>query len=244
MTQASNVDELLAKLTTASNQVTVDAKLLSTTDVVSFKQMTVKQQSSLITGIISQEADKNAFSFNRTTSSIVSDNNISQVDIKTVDKGPVLVQLRKDTIGEEIVLDDVIYDLSELEFDVTDDQRIYINDTHTVSMSGVSVDYTTPLLSLDVEMNQIAEDRWKDIEALDIIAELFKLELAKYITHVTINEEIQISMRDLDNIQFQPVLQDVVDETVVPVGADNQTNLNNRVRTKNNCEWSEGKNTE
>lgn len=198
MTQVSNVDELLAKLTTASNQVTVDAKLLSTEDIVSFKQMTVKQQSSLITGIISQEADKNAFSFNRTTSSIVSDNNISQVEIKTVDKGPVLVQLRKDTIGDEIILNDVIYDLSELNFNITQEQRDFINDAHTVSMSGVSVDYTTPPLSLDVEMNQIAEDRWKDIEALDIIAELFKLELAKYITHVTINEEIQISMRELD----------------------------------------------
>lgn len=198
MTQVSNVDELLAKLTTASNQVTIDVKLLSSTGIALFKQMTVKQQSSLITGIISQEADKNAFSFNRTTSNIISENSLSQIDIKTVDKGPILVQLRKDTIGDDIIIDNTIYDLSELEYNITDEQHDYINDTHTVSMSGVSVDYTTPSLSLDVEMNQIAEDRWKDIEALDIIAELFKLELSKYITRVIINDEIQIDMRSLD----------------------------------------------
>ena len=47
-------------------------------------------------------------------------------------------------------------------------------------------------------------------------------------------------MGDLDNIQFQPISQDIVDETVVLVGADNQTNLeNNRLRIMNNREWTE-----
>ena len=47
-------------------------------------------------------------------------------------------------------------------------------------------------------------------------------------------------MGDLDDIQFQPVLQDIVDDTVVPMGTDNQANLqNNRVRITNNREWSE-----
>ena len=46
-------------------------------------------------------------------------------------------------------------------------------------------------------------------------------------------------MGDLDNIQFQPISQDIVDETVVPVGADNQMNLeNNRVCIMNNREWT------
>lgn len=198
MTQVSNVDELLDKLTQASNSVTVDVKLLSTDSAGRFKQMTVKQQSSLITGIISQEADKNAFSYNRTTSQIISENNVSQIDVKVVDKGPILVQLRKDTIGDEIVINDTTFNLSDLEYNITNETRDYINTTHTVSISGVSVDYTTPALKLDVEMNQIAEDRWKDVDAVDVIAELFKLELAKYITRVVINEDIIIDMRQLD----------------------------------------------
>ena len=198
MNHVQNVDELLEKLSHASNQVTIDVKLLSTPDIYQFKQMTVKQQSSLITGIISQEADKNAFSFNRTTSQIVSENNITQDDIKVVDKGPILVQLRRDTMGDEIVISDIQYNLSDLEYDITDESRDLINNTHTVDSNNVSVTYTTPSLSLDVEMNSIAETRWKDIEALDIIAELFKLELAKYITHVIINDDVDIDMRSLD----------------------------------------------
>ena len=47
-------------------------------------------------------------------------------------------------------------------------------------------------------------------------------------------------MGDLDDIQFHPVLRDIADDTVVPLGADNQANLeNNRVRITNNREWSE-----
>ena len=47
-------------------------------------------------------------------------------------------------------------------------------------------------------------------------------------------------MRDLDDTQFQPILQDIADDTVVPFGADNQANLqNNRVRITKNRKWSE-----
>ena len=44
-------------------------------------------------------------------------------------------------------------------------------------------------------------------------------------------------MGDLDDIQFQSILRDIVDDTVVPLGADNQANLeNNRVHITNNRE--------
>ena len=46
-------------------------------------------------------------------------------------------------------------------------------------------------------------------------------------------------MGDLDDIQFQPILQDIAGDTVVQLGADNQANLqNNRIRITNNREWS------
>ena len=45
---------------------------------------------------------------------------------------------------------------------------------------------------------------------------------------------------DLDDIQFQPILQDIAGDTVVQLSADNQANLeSNRVRITNNREWSE-----
>ena len=40
--------------------------------------------------------------------------------------------------------------------------------------------------------------------------------------------------------QFHLILQDIADDTVVPLGTDNQENLeNDRVRITNNSEWSE-----
>ena len=42
-------------------------------------------------------------------------------------------------------------------------------------------------------------------------------------------------MGDLVDIQFQPILRDIADDTVVPLRADNQANLEiNRVRITNN----------
>ena len=47
-------------------------------------------------------------------------------------------------------------------------------------------------------------------------------------------------MGDLDDNQFQPILSDIADDTVEPLGADIQANLeNNRVRITNNREWLE-----
>ena len=47
-------------------------------------------------------------------------------------------------------------------------------------------------------------------------------------------------MGDLDDIQFQSILQDIAYDTVVPLRADNQANLeNNKVRIMNNREWCE-----
>ena len=47
-------------------------------------------------------------------------------------------------------------------------------------------------------------------------------------------------MGDLDDIQFLPILQDIADDTVVLLGADNQADLENkRVCIMNNREWSE-----
>ena len=47
-------------------------------------------------------------------------------------------------------------------------------------------------------------------------------------------------MGDLDVIQFQLILQDVADDTVLPLGTDNQANLeSNRFCITNNLEWSD-----
>jgi len=197
----SNVDELISQLQEAANSNLIDVNILSTAGVAKFKQMTVKQQSSLISGIISQETDKNAFSYNRTTSQIIMDNNTQSAHIKTIDKGSILVQMRRDTMGDVVKIGEDTYDISEMDFKLDDESVEKINSIHTASISGISISYTTPSLSRDMDMNQVAEDRWKEIEAADIISDLFKLELSKYITSITINEDniIDISTLDVDS---------------------------------------------
>ena len=65
-------------------------------------------------------------------------------------------------------------------------------------MSGMNVSYTTPTLSVDVALNADAEEKWVEEEGIDIISDLFKLELAKFITNITVNEDVEIMMSDLE----------------------------------------------
>ena len=49
-----------------------------------------------------------------------------------------------------------------------------------------------------------------------------------------------LSVWDLHDIQFQPILQDIADNTVVSLGADNQVSQqNNRVRITNSRKLTE-----
>ena len=113
------------------------------------------------------------------------------------DRGPVLAQLRVDTLGTQIEIEGESYDISGLEYELHEDSIKLISDTHNFSLSGMSVSYTTPSLNTDVELNADAEEKWMEEEAVDIISDLFKLELAKFITNVIINEDIKIDMSDL-----------------------------------------------
>ena len=192
-----NIDELLDHLRKVNESNLIDVFVPSINETVKFKQLTVKQQSSLITGVISQEADKNAFSYNRSTSTIINENNVDSANIRVTDRGPVLAQLRVDTLGTQIEIEGESYDISGLEYELHEDSIKLISDTHNFSLSGMSVSYTTPSLNTDVELNADAEEKWMEEEAVDIISDLFKLELAKFITNVIINEDIKIDMSDL-----------------------------------------------
>lgn len=194
---SKNIDQLLDHLRKVNESNLIDVFVPSMNETVKFKQLTVKQQSSLITGVISQEADKNAFSYNRSTSTIINENNVNSAAIRVTDRGPVLAQLRVDTLGAEIEIEEETYDISGLEYMLHEDSINLISDTQNFSLSGMSVSYTTPSLDIDVELNADAEEKWMEEEAVDIISDLFKLELAKFITNVTINEDIKIDMSDL-----------------------------------------------
>ena len=90
------------------------------------------------------------------------------------------------------------FDISEMEFKLAQESVSYVSDTHTYSMSGMNVSYTTPTLSMDVALNADAEEKWVEEEGIDIISDLFKLELAKFITSITVNDDVEITMDDLD----------------------------------------------
>ena len=197
-TESSNIDHLIGHLKKINENNLIDIFIPSLNQNAKFKQLTVKQQSSLITGVIAQEADKNAFSYNRSTNVIIKENNINAIPLRVVDRGAVLAQLRSDTLGGVLTLEDIDWDISEIDYTLDDESVKYITETHVYELSGMKVEYTTPTLESDVSLNADAEEKWVEDTGVDIISDLFKLELAKFITTINVESTVDIIMADLN----------------------------------------------
>ena len=150
----------------------------------SFKQLTVSQQSSIITGILSQEAKDNAFSYNRVISNIILENATGGIELSVIDKIPVLLQLRVATVGNHITIDGTACDLNSMSFELSGHEIPLVSEDHSFEHSGITVNYKIPSLQLDADINKDAEKRWDTFKGEEIVTELFKVEISKYIVSV------------------------------------------------------------
>ena len=197
-------DELLGKLQEHHAKANVDIFIPSTQSNSPSKKITVEQQSLLLTGALTQETRKNVFSYNRVISEIILKNLTEPETINLVDKIPIAIQYRVDTIGETIILNGDIVNLNnhiqsvypglKQSIEEVIQQHEYTTDT------GVSIVYSCPPLYMDYDVNSSAEKKWAELQGEDIIAELFKVELSKYIQQVSFDDEtINVSTLDFDS---------------------------------------------
>ena len=189
---------LLSDLKTYRDTVTCEAYVPSLGRELNFKPITVTQQSKIITSLVTQERDSNAFSYSAAINSIILEN-INETDqISCIDRIPILLQLRVETIGSDIVVDGTSIDLGQLKdsFILTPEDRERITTQHVYTHGDITVKYSTPTLSRETETVTLAEDRWAKMEGTDILTELYIIELSKYVNTVTFSDQT-ISITDL-----------------------------------------------
>lgn len=195
MEAVKEFDSLLSDLKSRRDNNTCDMFVPSVQETLAFKPITVTQQSDIISSLLVQERDSNAYAYSKVINKIITDNVVESADLfRGFDRSAILIQMRINTIGSQITIDEHDIDLNVLSdnFKLTEDEISLLTDSHTYDESGIEVSYQQPLLSRETQIAEAAEDKWKDLEGEDIITELFVIELVKYINMVSFDDNQMI----------------------------------------------------
>lgn len=200
-TATKDFDSLIDRLQKQHETVSVEMHLPSTGESTTAKKITVEQQTQILTGALKQETQQNVFSYNRVISEIILKNCSEPEDINLVDKIPLAIQLRVDTIGDTMEINDVTYNIDQhvkTVHPLVEPKITELLDTHEhTTDTGITITYSCPPLYVDYDINKSAESEWSTMQGEDIISELFKVEISKYIQQITFQEET-INLLELD----------------------------------------------
>ena len=194
-------DSLMEKLQEQHDKASVDMYLPSLQEVIKAKKITVEQQTQILTGALTQETQQNVFSYNRVISEIILKNCKDPEDINLIDKIPLAIQFRIDTIGETLEIEGIQYNIKDHINSVYPLVESRIRDTlaqqeHTTD-TGINIIFTCPPLYIDFDVNKSAEEKWTSLQGEEIVSELFKVEISKYIQQINFQDE-SINVHELN----------------------------------------------
>ena len=185
----SDVKSVLTNLQELNDTTTVSIKVPSTGKNVLFKLASVSQQKELlrsafdgVDGVI-----KRANILNK----IITDNSTSDTDFLIIDKNVILIELRKASIGSDITIKDVKYDLNNLPTFKKSDVKL----KGTVTHDGITAKLKVPNLTLDTEINtklgtelaKVTDQQEKIKQSIDVVV---SYETSKYIDSIKIGDAV------------------------------------------------------
>lgn len=192
MDAVKDFNSLLSDLKSHRDSKTYSMYIPSQQQESEFKPITVTQQSDIISSLLVQERDANAYSYNKIINDIIQANSVSSSEeFRSFDRPAILIQMRVNTIGSNIIVDSHDINLSDIipSFTLTDTELELLNSDQTYSNKGITVNFKVPFLTYENQLATAAENKWKDLEGEDIITELFVIELVKYITSISFDDQ-------------------------------------------------------
>jgi hypothetical protein len=185
----SDVKSVLGSLQELNNATTVAIKIPSTGKNVSFKLASVSQQKELlrsafdgVDGVI-----KRANILNK----IITDNSTTDNDFLITDRNVILVELRKASIGSNIIIKESEYDLNDL----PTFKKSEVKFKTTVTHDGITVKLKVPTLVIDTEINKklgtelakVTDQQEKVKQSIDIVV---SYETSKYIDSIKVSDAV------------------------------------------------------
>ena len=185
----SNVKSFLSNLQELNDANTVTIKVPSTGKNASFKHASVNQQKELlrsafdgVDGVI-----KRANILNK----LITDNSTTDIDFLIIDKNVILIELRKESVGPDITINETKYNLNDLPTFKKSDVKLKA----TASHDDITVKLKVPTLAIDTEINtklgtelaKITDQHEKLKQSIDIVV---AYETSKYIDSVKVGDAV------------------------------------------------------
>lgn len=196
-----SVTNILSKLKEINDSNLVSVYVPSAGKNINFKPISVKQQKDLIkTGL---DGTLSGITISNTINQIILDNSTEKHSFVVTDKYPIIVALRRQSFGSEVVIKQ---DDKQIKFDldkVLIKKLIYSSsDDHCIELTGTTLKAHLNLVSLeeDIKINNIQLDKSrknKDEEISETVGSLFVYEIVKFISKIEIDEENIVDMSKL-----------------------------------------------
>lgn len=212
MSNNSSYKNLLASINELNDKDTLNVYVPSTGDDVQFSPLTVKQQKLLLSSSV--DTDFENLSFMNAINDIIQANCKQNIQILTTDKPLIVLQLRKHAIGNSIKIED---DGNIHEIDL--EQHISackLSDSTTpnnleVNHDIIKITCTVPDISTDTKYNKqftkkVQKPKSKEkLKVTDVIGDIYVSELVKYISSITIEDDVitpgvDVNISDMINV--------------------------------------------
>lgn len=183
----STVSSFLDKLTQIKTEDIVAVKLPSLGKDIAFNTINVKQQKNLLKHAI--DGANGIAGILKEMNTIIFENAVDKTtEISSVDKYPILISLRKKSLGNNIKIDNKDYTLLDLP---TYEKLPKSLLSHTVELLGIKVDLHLPSLLKETEfLSKTISDikRLTDDKAKETVGIMYTYEIIKFIKTITFSE--------------------------------------------------------
>mgnify|MGYP006878244191 CR=1 FL=1 len=191
--------EILSSIDDLNRKNLVSVYIPTFNESVMFKPLTVKQQKMILSSGVDMEVEN--LSFNNTLNDIILENCLSGKDsIKTIDKPLIVLQLRQQTIGDKLVVeeDDKKYtiDLKDHIDTVKSTIPDEVEQKFSVNVGPVTITGEVPCLKADTKYNkQFTKSVKKNktgqqLNLTDVVGDIFVHEMVKYVKQIKIHDQI------------------------------------------------------
>jgi hypothetical protein len=204
-----NIDGFLNQLTSINAETLVDVYVPSKKGIIKFKPLTVKQQKTLVSAGF--DGSVSVITITLAINDIIRQNSTeSNYNFKVTDKIPVLLELRKQALGNKYTQEDVEFDLS-----LFDCSSLSFNDElgaqFTTKNNEIVVSVEIPSLKeedvvLDTALKEHNKDKNSPISQM--VGNLFVSEIIKFVKEIEINQ-VKVEFSKLSVLQRLTLIENL-----------------------------------
>jgi len=202
----SDIKSFLDDLKLLNEKDCFDVYVPSIEKKISFKALSVKQHKDVVKTVMN--GVEGSILVTKIFNDIVKENSLQFIDFKLYDRNKILVDMRRQSVGSNVTINDTVYTLDDLP-----EYKFTFNNSKEFTYKGIKIQAQIPTLELDskiteksvVEITRLTNDDKKVGSSINI---LLIYELMKFIQTVQIEDNI-INFNELGTYDKKNIIENL-----------------------------------